>query len=48
MDGDEALYASAKIAAGKRYIRDRSDIRNDVASCTQGSIYKRYTRSYQV
>ena len=40
------MYVSAKIAAGKRYIRVRPDIRDDIAFCTHRSIYKRY--SYNV
>ena len=39
MDGDETLYTSGKIAARKRYIRDRPDIRDHVASCTHRSKY---------
>ena len=46
MDGDETLYASGKIAAGRRYVRDRPDVRDDITSCTHRNTYKRY--SYKV
>ena len=38
LGGDEALYTSAYIDAAKRYTRDRPDIKDDVASCTQRGI----------
>ena len=42
MDGNETLCVSTNVTARKRYIYDRPDVRDDIASCAHRSIYQRY------